>query len=117
MSDISDVCFISVKDGLPFNKFEITKTTRTGISAATIESWWFDTMDDADKYRLFLLLEEGYKNLGQAIHSVHTPSADRADYKIYRASLDLHQYDEIIRQIKFTTQKRSIRWIKSSPEC
>ena len=49
MKSVSNTCFVLVKDGKPFNKYEVRQTTTNRFTCtANVEFWYFDKEEDAE---------------------------------------------------------------------
>ena len=69
------------------NKYELIARVRTpkGIQSTL---YYFKTLADAEIYRLYLIQQEGAKELDRVIRSERTYQHDKREYEEFRASID-----------------------------
>ena len=101
--DISGPAFCIVKDGLPFNKYEIETTERTpkGICST---AYYFDTLEDAELYLRFLQQKEGERYIDSVLSSTRTPNWEKKEFIEFQESIDWNQIPAKVESVKFTTR-------------
>lgn len=101
--DISGPCFVVIKNGMPFNKYEVAVRTKTPKGVQTTY-YWFKRLQDAELYRLYLIQVEGLKDLDSTISSNRTYHWERKELETFRDSLDLETLPRKVQNIVFTTE-------------
>lgn len=101
--DISGPCFVKIKNGIPFNKFEVAVRRRTPKGVQTT-FFWFDKEEDADVYRAYLIQVEGLEDLDATIRSNRTYLWEKRELQAFRDSLDVDELPNKVRDLKFTTE-------------
>lgn len=101
--DISGPAFCIVKDGLPFNKYEIVTTERTpkGISST---AYYFNTLEDAELYLRFLQQKEGERYIDSVLSSTRTPNWEKKEFIEFQESIDWNEIPAKVKSVKFTTR-------------
>lgn len=94
--DISGPCFCPIKDGRPFNKYEIVcrETVPKGIEST---KYYFNTEEEAETYLLFLLQQDGLKEIDKVLSSKRSYKWEKLEYIKFRDSID---WEELPRKIK-----------------
>lgn len=100
---VSGPCFVIVKDGVPFNKYEVTHTTKLPFAIKT-ESFFFDNEKDAETYFLFLQQEEGKKELNRAINSDRTFLYERAELIAFKKTINWDELKNKAKTLHFIKQ-------------
>lgn len=109
MKSVSNTCFVRVKDGKPFNKYEVRQTTTNRFTCtANVEFWYFDKEEDAELYRRFLLERIGETEIHRLAGSSTVTSFDRKAYREFIDNTDFHQYD--VSGLNFLYESRSVKW-------
>lgn len=111
--EISGPCRVIIKDGIPFNKYQITIEKKNyALSGSFWTNYYFETDEDANLYLLFLYQEEGLKFLNQQINSSKTFAADKKEYKDFRDSIDFSELSVKVRSVVFTKEDYFRKWTK-----
>lgn len=94
--EIVGPCFMPIKDGRPFNRYEVVVRIRNakGIYATR---YFFKTLEDAETYLLFLYQQEGCKDIDRILTSSRTYKWEKRQYEEFRDSID---WEELPRKIK-----------------
>lgn len=100
---VSGPCFVIMKDGVIFNKYEVTHTEQTPLLIKT-DSFFFDSKDDAEIYYKFLLQEEGEKDLRRAINSDRTFLYEKEELIAFRNSINWDELKDKVKQMSYITQ-------------
>lgn len=97
--ELSGPCFVIVKNGRLINKYELIARVRTpkGIQSTM---YYFDTPEDAEIYREYLIQKEGAKELDRVIHSERTYLKDKKEYEEFRDSIDWATLPTKVKKIK-----------------
>lgn len=101
--DISGPAFCILKDGKPFNKYEVVATDRNA-KGITATAYYFDSKEDAELYLRFLLQKEGEKSINAFLHSERTPLWEKREYREFKESIDWNEIPAKVKNIKFTKQ-------------
>lgn len=101
--DIRGPCFYKIRNGQPFNKYEIlaSKNTPKGIYTT---KYWFDTEEDAETYLRYLYQCNGHHQLETLMHSDRTYKWEKAEYQKFIDSIDWNELPDKIKNIKFQTE-------------
>ena len=105
---VSGPCFVIMKDGVPFNKYEVTQTEQTTFTIKT-DSFFFDNKDDAETYFLFLQQEEGEKELQKAILADRTFVYEKEELIAFRDSIDWDVLRKKAAQLSFIKQTTVVK--------
>ena len=109
--DVSGPCLVVVKDGQPFNKYElIAEDKQFHLGGSFWISYYFNTIEDADLYLLFLIQEIGRKTLNQQINSKRT--VDRTSLIEFRKTLDFKTLQDKVKGIDFIKEVKFVKWSK-----
>lgn len=101
--EIRGPCFYPIKNGEPFNKYEVlaSETTPKGIIT---DKYYFDSKDDAELYLRFLLQEDGLKSINKTISSPRTYIWEKNEYKAFKASIDWGELRFKVKNLRFTKE-------------
>ena len=101
--ELSGPSFVIVKNGRLLNKYELIARVRTpkGIQSTL---YYFDKEPDAELYRLYLIQQQGKKELDKVISSDRTYLHDKREYQEFRDSIDWDELPNKAKKIKFTTE-------------
>lgn len=103
--EISGPCHILVRNGLPYDKYEIVTRLRTpkGLLATF---YFFDKYKDAEVYYHYLLQVEGVANIDKAINNKRTYLWEKEELREFKASLDLTILENAVKKLKFETDEQ-----------
>lgn len=85
--NISGPCLVIVKNGAPFNKYEIAVTQTTPLAVVT-DLYYFEDKEDAEVYLLFLYQEAGEKEINKLLTSERTFKWEKEEYRAFKKSID-----------------------------
>lgn len=103
MMTISGPCFVIIKNGAPFNKYEVAVTETTPLAVIT-NLYYFDTKDDAEMYLLFLYQEAGEKELNKLLSSDRTFKWEKEEYRQFMKSIDWNVLKNKVKELTFTKE-------------
>lgn len=101
--DIRGPCFYKIKNGQPFNKYEILASRRTPKGIHTTK-YYFDTEDDAELYLLYLYQCQGRRNLETTLHSERTYKWEKRELEAFMDSIDWQELPDRVKDIKVTIE-------------
>lgn len=101
--DIRGPCFYKIKNGQPFNKYEILASKRTPKGIYTTK-YWFNTAEDAETYLMYLYQCEGGKNLEALMHSDRTYLWEKRELQKFIDSIDWNELPNKIKNIQVQTE-------------
>ena len=96
LMEIVGPCFIPIKDGRPFNRYEVIVRVRAPKGVETTK-YFFKTLEDAETYLLFLYQQEGRKEIDRVLASHRSYKWEKRQYEEFRDSID---WEELPRKIK-----------------
>jgi len=101
--ELSGPSFVIVKNGRLINKYELIARVRTpkGIKSTL---YYFNTPEDAEIYRLYLIQQQGEKDLNKLIHSPRTHMWERKEYEAFKESIDWKELPAKVKKLKFTSE-------------
>lgn len=102
--NISGPCLVIIKNGEPFNKYEVVTTETTPLCINT-EVFYFNNKDDAELYVLYLQREKGKKDIEKILHSDRTFLWEKKEYEDFKETIDWNEYKDKIKNIKFEHHK------------
>lgn len=94
--------FCIVKNGRLINKYELIARIKTPKGTQST-LYYFDSKEDAELYRLYLMQLEGEKELNTLIDSSRTHNWERREYEEFKESIDWEEIPNKVKGIKFTT--------------
>lgn len=102
--ELSGPSFVIVKNGRLINKYELIERIRTpkGIQSTL---YYFDTEEDAETYRLFLIQKKGEEELDRLICSNRTHKWERREYEAFKDTIDWAELPNKVKKIKFTSEE------------
>jgi hypothetical protein len=106
--NVSGPCFVIIKNGAPFNKYEVVTTTKTPLSITT-EVFYFKKKDDAELYARYLKQEAGLDNINKLLTSDRTFKWEKEEYKEFRDSINWDELRKAVKGIKFEYHKEVFR--------
>ena len=101
--NISGPCLVIVKNGAPFNKYEIAVTQTTPLEIITT-LYYFDVKDDAEVYLLYLNQEAGERELNKLLSSDRTFKWEKEEYRQFMGTIDWAALKNKAKKIKFTKE-------------
>lgn len=105
---MSGPCFVSIKNGAPFGKYEVVATEKTPLLIIT-EAFYFDKEADAELYVLYLKREAGLKEINKILASDRTFKWEKDEYREFKNSIDWDEYRKAVKNLKFEYQKTIFR--------
>lgn len=105
---VSGPCFVIMKDGVSFNKYEVTHTVQTPLLIKT-DSFYFDNKDDAETYFLFLQQEEGEKELNKTINCDRTFLYEKEELIAFRNSINWDELRDKVKKMSYFTQTTVVK--------
>lgn len=106
--NISGPCLVIIKNGEPFNKYEVVATETTPLCINT-EVFYFDNKDDAELYVLYLQREAGLKDINKLLSSDRTFLWEKHEYEEFKKTIDWNEYKDKIKSIKYEHYKTTFR--------
>lgn len=101
---MSGPCFVIIKNGVPFNKYEVVATESTPLCITT-EVFYFKEKDEAELYVKYLQRKAGLKDINKILHSERTFLWEKKEYEEFKNSIDWSEYDDRIKKMKFEYYK------------
>lgn len=98
--NVSGPCFVIIKNGEPFNKYEVVATTKTPLSIIA-EAFYFDNVKDAELYVKYLQREAGLKEINKLLSSNRTFKWEKEEYSEFKNSIDWDEYKSQVKNLKF----------------
>lgn len=108
MMSVSGPCFVSIKNGVPFNKYEVVSTVKTPLCIIT-EVFYFEKEPDAELYVKYLQQEEGLKNINKILSSDRTFKWEKDEYREFRDSVDWSVLRNAVKDLKYEYKKETFR--------
>lgn len=102
--NVSGPCFVIIKNGEPFNKYEIVATENSPLCVTT-EAFYFEKEDEAELYKKYLLQEAGLKNINKLLASDRTFKWEKDEYRTFRDSINWDDLREAVKGLKFEHHK------------
>lgn len=102
--NVSGPCFVTIKNGVPFNKYEVVATHKTPLLIIA-EAFYFDSKDDAELYVKYLQREAGLAEINKLLSSDRTFKWEKQEYEDFKNTIDWDEYRRQIKNLKFTYQK------------
>lgn len=106
--NVSGPCFVSIKNGLPFGKYEVVATTKTPLSIIT-EAFYFEQNADAELYVKYLQQEAGLKDINKLLSSDRTFKWEKEEYRAFRDSINWDELRDAVKNLKFEYEKQIYR--------
>lgn len=108
MTNISGPCLVIIKNGEPFNKYEVVATETTPLCITT-EVFYFDNKDDAELYVLYLQREAGLDDIEKLLRSDRTFLWEKREYEEFMKTIDWDEYKNKVKDLKFEYHKEIFR--------
>ena len=105
--DIRGPCFYKIRNGQPFNKYEILASKRTPKGTYTTK-YWFDKEEDAELYLMYLFQCQGERELDALMHSDRTYKWEKRELQEFIDSIDWEELPNRIANMKFETETTSV---------
>lgn len=96
---------VLLKDGLPFNKFEVVTRVRTP-KGTTATFYYFDRWADAELYYHYLLQVIGINNLEKTINNKRTFLWEKKELQEFLDTIDQSILEEAVKDLHFTTETK-----------
>lgn len=105
---VSGPCFVSIKNGVPFNKYEVVSTAKTPLCIIT-EVFYFDKEPDAELYVKYLQQEEGLKDINKILSSDRTFKWEKDEYREFKDSINWDVLRNAVKGLHFEYRKEIFR--------
>lgn len=102
--NVSGPCFVLIKNGVPFNKYEVVATENSPLCITT-EAFYFENKDDAELYVRYLQQEAGLKDINKLLSSNRTFKWEKEEYKEFKDSIDWDELRNAVKGLKFEYHK------------
>lgn len=102
--EISGPGHILVRNGLPYDKYEVVTRLRTP-KGTLANFYFFDKYKDAETYYLYLHQVYGIEEVDKAIANKRTYLWEKQELKEFKASLDLTILENAVKALKFETEE------------
>lgn len=109
--NVSGPCFVMVKKGQPFNKYEVVLTETTPLTIKT-KSYYFDKKSDAELYYKYLLQVVGEKEIKDFIAYNRNPQWEKNEYKEFRDSINWQELKDAVKDLVFIFEENEVRRMK-----
>lgn len=103
--EISGPSHILVRNGIPYNKYEVVTRLRTP-KGTLVNFYFFDKYKDAETYYMYLHQVYGVEDIDKAIANKRTFLWEKEELKAFKATLDLKTLEDAVKNIKFETDKQ-----------
>ena len=101
--NVSGPCLVIMKNGVAFNKYEVTATQTSPLSITT-DLYYFNNKDDAELYVLFLQQEAGEKELKKLLASDRTFKWEKDEYRAFMKTIDWNVLKNKVKNLSYTTE-------------
>lgn len=105
--NISGPCFVVVKNGKRFNKYEVAVTETTPLSINT-DLYYFDREQDAELYLMYLYQEAGEKELKKLLASDRTFKWEKEEYRAFMKTIDWDDLKNRVKNFKYIKETHNI---------
>ena len=102
--NVSGPCFVSLKNGATFNKYEVVATEKTPLLIVT-EAFYFENKDDAELYVKYLQREAGLSDIKKILASDRTFKWEKKEYEDFMETIDWDEYKRMVANLKFEYQR------------
>ena len=106
--NVSGPCFVVMKDGATFNKYEVVATQKTPLLIIA-EAFYFDKEADAELYVKYLQREAGLKDINKLLSSDRTFKWEKEEYRDFKDTIDWDEYKRLVKDLKFEYKKTTYR--------
>ena len=106
--NVSGPCFVIMKNGAPFNKYEVVATETTPLCITT-EAFYFEDKNDAELYVRYLQQEAGLKDINKLLASDRTFKWEKDEYEEFKNSIDWGELRTAVKDLKFEYYKKVFR--------
>lgn len=98
--EISGPGHILVRNGLPFNKYEVVERLRTP-KGTLANFYFFDKYADAELYYHYLLQVNGVNDIDKAIANKRTYLWEKEELIAFKGTLDLSILENAVKKLEF----------------
>ena len=106
--NVSGPCFVVMRNGEIFNKYEVVATQKTPLLIIA-EAFYFDKEADAELYVKYLQREAGLKDINKILSSDRTFKWEKKEYEDFKDTIDWDEYRRQIKNLRFTYQKTTYK--------
>lgn len=106
--NVSGPCFVIIKNGEPFNKYEVVATETTPLCITT-EAYYFEKEYEAELYVKYLQQEAGLKDINKLLSSDRTFKWEKDEYKEFKDSINWEELRDAVKDLKFEYYKEVYR--------
>ena len=106
--NVSGPCFVIMRNGERFNKYEVVATTKTPLLIIA-EAFYFDKEQDAELYVKYLQREAGLKDINKLLSSDRTFKWEKKEYEDFKDSIDWDEYKNQIKDLKYEYRKTTYK--------
>lgn len=92
--------FVKIKDGKTCNKYLVSTQEYSPFQIKSV-CYYFDSKDDAELYYMFLLQEEGERNIKQFLAYGRNPAWEKLEMIEFRDSIDWQKLKDEVKDIQF----------------
>lgn len=100
---ISGPCFVPIKNGKPFNKYELVWVVKTPKGTKATK-YYLRTKEAAERYLVYLQHLEGQEIIEAALRSSRTYKWEKDEYIAFRDSIDWKSIEKDIKHFKVITE-------------
>lgn len=108
--EVSDICFCIVHNGKEYNKWEV-RTTEIMPSGTICTFYYFDTKEDAEAYRTFLIYQECIDVASHQIGKRYSYNKEREEWRQLIESVNIEQIKDKVSGITPVIEKRLTRCV------
>lgn len=104
------MCFVIMKDGQPFNKWEVyTMQYNPSRGGQSYTFYYFDTKEDAETARQYFICKECERVSKNNIGRKYTYNKEIMEWQMLLESLDISALEAKWKSLKYTTVKKEIK--------
>lgn len=108
--EVSNVCFVVMKDGEYLNKWEIyTVKSNPSRGGKSYMFYYFNTKEDAETARIYLMHKECERVSKSNIGRKYTYNKEILEWKQLLDSLNVKELEAKWSKLKYTTAKKEIK--------
>lgn len=101
---VSGPCLVLIKNGVPFNKYEVVKSART-LEGMVNEKWYFDSFEEAEIMTLYLQQLEGVADVEAILRSKKRSRQEKNEYQEMLNTMDLNTLPALAKQLNPVYEK------------
>ena len=105
---VSGPCLVIIKNGVPFNKYEVVKSART-VEGIVSEKWYFDSEDEAEIMSLYLQQLEGLEDVEMILRSKKRSKQEKTEYQEMLDTMDLERLPALVKQFHPVYEKAFVK--------